>query len=76
MIRGRALVNIQKKLNFNIQPIRMMSGVPETFTEKQEKLGRPCSPDVKIYKFSATALSSISNRITGCVLSGGIYLTK
>lgn len=54
----------------------MMSGVPETFTEKQEKLGRPCSPDVKIYKFSATAISSISNRITGCILSGGIYLTK
>eukprot|EP00466_Bigelowiella_natans_P019180 jgi/Bigna1/52072/estExt_Genewise1Plus.C_50106 len=32
---------------------------------------RPTSPDVKIYKFPVAALSSITNRITGVLLSIG-----
>ncbi|CEO95233.1 Succinate dehydrogenase cytochrome b560 subunit, mitochondrial [Plasmodiophora brassicae] len=31
---------------------------------------RPLSPHVTIYKFPLAALSSIANRVTGCVLSG------
>ncbi|GAB5366258.1 hypothetical protein AAMO2058_001128800 [Amorphochlora amoebiformis] len=32
---------------------------------------RPISPHVKIYKFPVAALSSIANRVTGCLLSIG-----
>ena len=34
----------------------------------------PISPHVSIYKFPLTALSSITNRITGIVLSGGFIV--
>lgn len=43
----------------------------EKYTERQEKLGRPVSPHVGIYKFPPAALSSITNRITGVGLSVG-----
>jgi succinate dehydrogenase (ubiquinone) cytochrome b560 subunit len=43
----------------------------ESYTEKQAKLGRPVSPHVTIYKFPITALSSITNRVTGVALSVG-----
>lgn len=33
--------------------------------------GRPMSPHVTIYSFPVTALSSITNRATGCALSFG-----
>lgn len=33
--------------------------------------GRPVSPHVTIYSFPITALSSITNRVTGCALSFG-----
>jgi hypothetical protein len=46
----------------------------ETYTEKQAKLGRPVSPHVTIYKFPAAALSSITNRVTGVVLTGGMIV--
>mmetsp|Transcript_31430 Transcript_31430/g.53043 ORF Transcript_31430/g.53043 Transcript_31430/m.53043 type:complete len:168 (+) Transcript_31430:57-560(+) len=44
----------------------------ESYTEKQAKLGRPVSPHVTIYKFPITALSSITNRVTGVALSVGV----
>eukprot|EP01031_Cornospumella_fuschlensis_P032026 gene32026-38726_t len=44
----------------------------ESYSERQEKKGRPVSPHVTIYKFPAVALSSITNRVTGVVLTGGI----
>jgi succinate dehydrogenase (ubiquinone) cytochrome b560 subunit len=34
-------------------------------------LGRPVSPHVTIYAFPITALSSITNRATGCILACG-----
>ena len=34
-------------------------------------LGRPISPHVTIYAFPIAAISSITNRVTGCVLSFG-----
>jgi hypothetical protein len=43
----------------------------ETYTEKQSKKGRPVSPHVTIYKFPVVALSSITNRVTGVILTGG-----
>ncbi len=36
-----------------------------------KKTGRPVSPHVTIYAFPAAALSSITNRVTGCALSFG-----
>mmetsp|Transcript_32212 Transcript_32212/g.56549 ORF Transcript_32212/g.56549 Transcript_32212/m.56549 type:complete len:166 (+) Transcript_32212:68-565(+) len=34
---------------------------------------RPISPHVNIYKFPVAALSSITNRVTGCLLSVGCF---
>lgn len=36
-----------------------------------KELDRPVSPHVTIYAFPITALSSITNRVTGCALSVG-----
>ena len=44
----------------------------ESYTEKQAKKGRPVSPHVSIYKFPIVALSSITNRVTGVLLSIGV----
>jgi succinate dehydrogenase (ubiquinone) cytochrome b560 subunit len=44
---------------------------PETYSEKQAKKGRPVSPHVTIYKFPPVAISSITNRVTGVILTGG-----
>lgn len=36
-----------------------------------KKTGRPVSPHVTVYAFPAAAISSITNRVTGCALSFG-----
>lgn len=36
-----------------------------------KETGRPVSPHVTVYAFPAVALSSITNRVTGCALSVG-----
>ena len=36
-----------------------------------KKTGRPVSPHVTIYSFPVGAISSITNRVTGCALSLG-----
>lgn len=41
------------------------------FTERAKRTGRPVSPHVTIYSFPIGALTSIMNRVTGCVLSFG-----
>jgi len=53
--------------------VRSMSSVPggESYTESQIKKGRPVSPHVTIYAFPVTALSSITNRVTGAALTAG-----
>ncbi|KAG8457056.1 hypothetical protein KFE25_004367 [Diacronema lutheri] len=43
----------------------------ESYTERMDKTGRPVSPHVTIYKFPAAALSSITTRITGVMLTVG-----
>ena len=45
----------------------------ETYTEAQGKKGRPLSPHVTIYSFPASAISSITNRVTGVGLAVGCY---
>ena len=41
------------------------------YTARMKASGRPVSPHVTIYAFPVTALSSITNRVTGCLLSVG-----
>jgi len=42
-----------------------------SYSEEQAKKGRPISPHVEIYKFPPAALTSITNRVTGVMLSVG-----
>ena len=61
------------------QPLRAQraafSAIPTPrpkYTERQEKLGRPMSPHVTTYAFPAVAISSITQRVTGVLLSVGV----
>lgn len=49
----------------------MSSEVKQTYTERMAAKGHPVSPSVEIYKFPIAAISSITNRITGVVLTVG-----
>ena len=42
------------------------------YTERMDKTGRPVSPAVTIYRFPSIALSSITVRITGGMLTVGV----
>ena len=47
------------------------------YVERQEKLGRPCSPDLEIYSLPPGAWSSIIvGRITGISMWAGTYLNE
>ena len=65
----RSNLNGFSPLNNNIR----LLATEASYTEKQIKKGRPVSPHVTIYKFPLAAISSITNRVTGCVLSVGMY---
>ncbi len=67
----RSVVQTQSKLMKSVGKTGVRSLASETYTEKQAKKGRPVSPHVTIYKFPVVALSSITNRVTGVILSGG-----
>ena len=61
------------------QPLRAQSAafsaIPPPrpkYTERQENLGRPWSPHVTTYAFPAVAISSITQRVTGVLLSVGV----
>lgn len=43
----------------------------QNYTARKKESGQPVSPHVTIYAFPIGALSSITNRVTGCVLSMG-----
>lgn len=43
----------------------------QNYTERMSRTGRPVSPHVAIYSFPITALTSITNRVTGVALSFG-----
>jgi len=43
----------------------------QNYNERMSKTGRPVSPHVAIYSFPITALTSITNRVTGVALSFG-----
>jgi len=52
--------------------IAMKSTESLSYTEKQAAKGRPVSPHVTIYKWPIAALTSITNRVTGAILSVGV----
>jgi succinate dehydrogenase (ubiquinone) cytochrome b560 subunit len=43
----------------------------QNYPERMNRTGRPVSPHPTIYAFHITALSSITNRVTGCALTFG-----
>jgi succinate dehydrogenase (ubiquinone) cytochrome b560 subunit len=45
------------------------------FWQKNQKLNRPVSPHLTIYKLPLTANMSVMHRATGGALSGGIFLS-
>ena len=71
MLRGsRSLLRTNLRMNGAIRPF---SPVPdETYTDRMIKKGRPVSPHVTIYRFPIVAISSITNRVTGFMLSVGV----
>lgn len=69
MILNNTVARMAKQSAKGFSAVRYMS--KETYTERQEKTGRPLSPHVQIYKFPPAALSSITNRVTGVLLYTG-----
>jgi succinate dehydrogenase (ubiquinone) cytochrome b560 subunit len=78
------LMNLTKKAGLQLvvkrQSLRSMSIISKesaeeykklNYTSRQKQTGRPVSPHVSIYAFPIGALSSITNRVTGCALSVG-----
>lgn len=56
--------------------VRLMASKTElSYTEQQAAKGRHVSPHVTVYKFPIAALSSITNRVTGVVLSAGKHFS-
>ncbi|XP_046389085.1 succinate dehydrogenase cytochrome b560 subunit, mitochondrial-like [Ischnura elegans] len=45
----------------------------ETFIQRNERIGRPLSPHLSIYKPQLTSLLSLTHRTTGIIMSGIIY---
>jgi succinate dehydrogenase (ubiquinone) cytochrome b560 subunit len=45
----------------------------QNYSARMKKTGRPVSPHVTIYAFPVGAISSITNRVTGCALSFGAF---
>ena len=55
-------------------PTRALSAIPsdDSYTERMKKTGRPVSPHLTVYAFPTVAISSITVRITGVLLSTGL----
>jgi succinate dehydrogenase (ubiquinone) cytochrome b560 subunit len=49
------------------------SAIEEGPFEKSQKLGRPLSPHVTIYRFPFPSIVSISHRVTGGVMSAALW---
>jgi len=64
-----SLMNQSIKNNVNKQT----AVTTESYTERQANKGRFVSPHLTIYKFPITALSSITNRVTGVLLTVGNF---
>ena len=74
MLASRALSKMRISTGARSAARAMSSVAPEneTYSERMAKKGRPVSPHVQIYKFPTVAISSITNRVTGVMLSIGV----
>lgn len=70
--RSKNIINVTRNGHMGAVANARLLSTTETYTEKQAKKGRPVSPHVSIYKFPITALTSITNRVTGTLLSVGV----
>jgi len=65
--------------NHAIRPMTILSKTSaeeyekKNYTSRMNRTGRPVSPNVTIYSFPITALSSIATRVTGVLLSFGSF---
>lgn len=58
----------------NFESIHLILSPPkQNYTARMNRTGRPVSPHVTIYAFPVAAISSITNRVTGCALSFGAF---
>ncbi len=73
-LRFRSIQYPIRPINLSKLSSKSFSTHNESYTESQAKKGRPVSPHVTIYKFPVTAISSITNRVTGIALSIGLFL--
>lgn len=52
--------------------VRGLSASEPGYLKRQEKLGRPVSPHVTIYAFPLAAITSVTHRVTGGMLTIGM----
>ena len=74
MMAGRAMLGrtaLAARPQTPAQAIVARGLAEKTYSERMAAKGRPVSPHVSIYAFPMVALSSITVRITGCLLTVG-----
>jgi succinate dehydrogenase (ubiquinone) cytochrome b560 subunit len=49
------------------------ANLPQNYNERMKNKGMPVSPHVTVFAFPMVALTSITNRVTGCALSFGCF---
>lgn len=68
------LTSLQQTRSVVLRPEKVTLQSVETYEDKNERLKRPMSPHVTIYKMQFQAYLSIFHRITGLVTYGYVYL--
>ena len=79
IFKGNHRVKTMKKASeMSLRSYRSSSAAHgEGYVEKQERLGRPCSPDLEIYSLPPGAWSSIIvGRISGITMWGGMLFCQ
>uniref|UniRef100_A0A336M2H0 CSON010823 protein n=1 Tax=Culicoides sonorensis TaxID=179676 RepID=A0A336M2H0_CULSO len=56
--------------NINLRVVSKPTPKVESHDEKNDRIGRPLSPHLTIYKFQLTSILSISHRFAGVALTG------
>ena len=70
MLAARRLWSVGR--SHGVRSLSTVSVSGESYTARQNKLGRPVSPHVTTYAFPVVAASSITQRVTGVLLSVGL----
>ncbi|XP_075226780.1 succinate dehydrogenase cytochrome b560 subunit, mitochondrial-like [Lycorma delicatula] len=68
------ITSLQQLRCLIIKPKEITALPPETYEEKNERLKRPMSPHVTIYKMQFQSYTSIGHRITGMMMYGYVFL--